>query len=127
MVVGLGAGELFALESRTGKLLWKRNAGGRLRGAGDDGTTTVISILPTTGSGSVVLAVDHDGQVVRQLEDTATIGIPAVVDGYAFLPWQGQYVTIYDLHAGEEKARALFRSATSRAFSSSVRPRNRST
>jgi outer membrane protein assembly factor BamB len=116
VVVGLGAGELFALEARTGKLLWKRNAGGRLRGAGDDGVTTVISILPTTGLGSVVLAIDHEGQVVRQLEDSASIGVPAVVDGYAFLPWQGQYVTIYDLHAGEEKARALFRSATSRAF-----------
>ena len=116
VVVGLGAGELFALDSRTGKLLWKRNAGGRLRGAGDDGATTVISILPTTGLGSVVLAVNHEGHVVRQIEDAATIGVPAVVDGYAFLPWQGQYVTIYDLHAGEEKARALFRSATSRAF-----------
>ena len=116
VVVGLGAGELFALDARTGSLLWKRNAGGRLRGAGDDGATTVISIQPTTGLGSVVLAIDHDGQVVRQLEDSAAIGVPAVVDGYAFLPWQGQYVTVYDLHAGEEKARALFRSATSRAF-----------
>ena len=116
VVVGLGAGELFALEARTGQLLWKRNAGGRLRGAGDDGVTTVISIQPTTGLGSVVLAVSHDGQVVRQIEDAATIGVPAVVDGYAFLPWQGQYVTAYDLHTGEERARAQFRSATSRAF-----------
>ncbi|MEP7125372.1 MAG: PQQ-binding-like beta-propeller repeat protein [Byssovorax sp.] len=117
VLVGLGAGELFAVEARTGKLLWKRNAGGHLRGAGDDGATTVISIQPTTGLGSVILAIDHDGRVVRQLEDAASIGVPAVVDGYAFLPWQGQYVTIYDLHAGEEKARALFRSATSRVFS----------
>ena len=116
VVVGLGAGELFALESSTGRLLWKRNSGGRLRGAGDDGTTTVISILPSSGLGSVVLAIDHEGQIVRQIEDATTIGVPAVVDGYAFLPWQGQYVTIYDLHAGEERARALFRSATSRAF-----------
>jgi len=116
VVVGLGAGELFALEARTGKLLWKRNAGGRLRGAGDDGVTTVVSIEPTTATGSVVLAINHDGQVVRQIEDTATIGVPAVIDSYAFLPWQGQYVTAYDLHTGEERARALFRSATSRAF-----------
>lgn len=81
VVVGLGAGELFALEARTGKLLWKRRAGGRLRGAGDDGTTTVISIEPTTGLGSVVLAIGHEGQVVRQIEDAAAIGVPAVVDG----------------------------------------------
>jgi outer membrane protein assembly factor BamB len=116
VVVGLGAGELFALDARTGKLLWKRNAGGRLRGVGDDGVTTVVSMQQTSGLGSVVLAIDHEGQVIRQLEDAASIGVPAVVDGYAFLPWQGQYVTIYDLHAGEERARALFRSATSRAF-----------
>ena len=116
VVVGLGAGELFALEARTGKLLWKRRAGGRLRGAGDDGTTTVISIEPTTGLGSVVLAIGHEGQVVRQIEDTAAIGVPAVVDGYAFLPWQGQYVTVYDLQAGEERVRVLLRSATSRVF-----------
>lgn len=118
VVVGLGAGELFAVEARTGSLLWKRNAGGKLRGAGDDGATTVISIQPTTGLGSVVLAVDHEGQVVRQIEDAATIGVPAVVDGYAFLPWQGQYVTVYDLRAGEERGRALLRASTSHAFAS---------
>jgi outer membrane protein assembly factor BamB len=116
VVVGLGAGELFALDARTGALLWKRAAGGRLRGAGDDGVTTVISTAPTTATGSLVLAITHDGHVVRQIEDAATIGVPAVIDGTTFLPWQGQYVTAYDLAAGEERARALFRSATSRAF-----------
>jgi outer membrane protein assembly factor BamB len=115
-VVGLGAGELFALDARTGKLLWKRAAFGKLRGAGDDGITTVVSILPTTGRGSLVLAVARDGQVVRQIEDETAIGVPAVVDGVAFLPWQGQYVTAYDLHDGEERARVLLRSVTSRAF-----------
>jgi outer membrane protein assembly factor BamB len=118
VVVGLGRGELFALDARSGRLLWKRNAGGRLRGAGDDGQTTVVSLARTIGSGSVVLAIDHDGYVLRQIEDEAAIGVPAVVGRYAFLPWHGQYVTVFDLQTGVEVARALLRSDVSRAFTS---------
>lgn len=116
VVVGLGGGELFALDALTGKPLWTRNAGGLLRGAGDDGATTVVSLTSITGRSSVVLAVGHEGNVVRQIEDEAQIGVPAVIDGYAFLPWQEQYVTIYSLDDGEEKARVLLRSLTTRAF-----------
>src|SRR6185503_11305544 len=72
--------------------------------------------LPITGRGSTILAVGHEGNVVRQIEDEAAIGVPTVIDGYAFLPWEGQYVTIYDLHTGDEKVRLRFRSPTSRAF-----------
>ncbi|WP_437675254.1 outer membrane protein assembly factor BamB family protein [Sorangium sp. So ce131] len=119
VVVGLGRGELFALDARTGKLLWKRNAGGRLRGAGDDGEVTVVSIESTTGTMSVVLAVNRDGEVLRQIEDTAVIGVPAVVGRYAFLPWEGRYVTVFDLQTGREAARTQLRaemSEVSRAF-----------
>lgn len=116
VVVGLGHGELFALDARTGKLLWKRNAGGRLRGAGDDGQTTVVSLAATFGEGSVVLAIGHDGMVQRQIEDEAAIGVPAVVGRYTFLPWHGQYVTVFDLQTGGEVARALLRTEVSRAF-----------
>lgn len=116
VVVGMGRGELFALDARTGKPLWKRNAGGLLRGAGDDGRTTVVSLAASTGRGSTVLAISHDGEVVRQLEDDALVGVPAVVDGYAFIPWAGQYVTVYDLLGGHEEARVLLRAQTSRAF-----------
>ncbi len=116
VVVGLGQGELFALDARTGQLLWTRRAGGRLRGAGDDGETTVVSLVSTTGTLSVVLAIGHDGMVQRQIEDSATIGVPAVVGRYAFLPWQGRYVTVFDLQTGGEVARALLRTEVSRAF-----------
>ncbi|WP_438025553.1 outer membrane protein assembly factor BamB family protein [Sorangium sp. So ce233] len=116
VVVGLGEGELFALDARTGRLLWQRNAGGRLRGAGDDGATTVVSLVSTTGTTSVVLAVGHDGMVQRQIEDDADIGVPAVVGRHAFLPWQGQYVTVFDLQTGGEVARAALRHEVSRAF-----------
>src|SRR5204863_4999928 len=64
-----------------------------------------------------VLAVGHDGIVVRQLETAVTVGAPAVSGNYLFLPWQGQFVTIYDLRSGDEAARILFREQVSRAFS----------
>lgn len=116
VVVGLGDGELFALNARTGRLLWKRKAGGRLRGAGDDGRTTVVSLVSTTGQVSALLAITHEGEVLRQVEDRQAIGVPAVVGRYAFLPWQGQYVTVFDLQTGAEVARALLRTEVSRAF-----------
>jgi outer membrane protein assembly factor BamB len=112
----MGAGELFALDAKTGKRLWSRRAGGLLRGVGDDGRTTVVSLMSTTGRGTSVLAISHDGEVIRQIEDEAAIGVPAVVDTYAFLPWQGQYVTVYDLIEGRERARVLLRTQVSRAF-----------
>ncbi|UQA61041.1 PQQ-binding-like beta-propeller repeat protein [Polyangium aurulentum] len=116
VVVGKGAGEVFALDARTGAVLWKRAAGGLLRGAGDDGQTTVVSLMSTTGLGSVVLAVARDGVVLRQIEDQAAIGVPAIVDRFAFLPWRGRYITVYDLGSGEETARITLAHPTSRAF-----------
>jgi outer membrane protein assembly factor BamB len=113
VVVGLGGGELFALDAITGKELWKREVGGRLRGVGDDGKTTVVSLRQGTGKGSVVLAVRRDGSVQRQIEDDAAIGVPSVLGRHALLPWKGQYVTVFDLDEGREVARALLRAQTS--------------
>jgi outer membrane protein assembly factor BamB len=116
VVVSAGGGEVFALDARTGKLLWSRTSGGRVRGAGDDGATTVVSLIPTTGLGSLVLAVAHDGTVVRQLEDDVVIGIPAVVGDSVFLPFQDHFLSVYDLPSGDERARLRFTGKMSRAF-----------
>ncbi len=116
VAVGAGGGEVFALDARTGRELWRRPAQGKLRGVGDDGTTTLVSLEPVSGRGSTLLAVTRDGAVVRQIEDDSQVGTPAVVAGFAFLPWKGQYVTVYDLVRGRETARVLLRQQTSRAF-----------
>jgi outer membrane protein assembly factor BamB len=108
VVVSAGGGEVFALDARTGKLLWSRTSGGRVRGAGDDGATTVVSLVPTTGSGSLVLAVAHDGTVIRQLEDDGAIGAPAVVGDSVFLPFDDHFLSVYDLPSGDERARLRF-------------------
>ena len=116
VVVGVGANEMFGLDALTGKLLWSRKAGGCPRGAGDDGKITLVSTRPINGSGGIVVAIDRDGQVVRQIEDQADIGVPAMIDGFLFLPWNAKYISAYDLALGDEVARVQPGGRVTRAF-----------
>jgi outer membrane protein assembly factor BamB len=117
VVVGAGGGEAFALDARTGSVVWRRPTGGLpLLGAGDDGTVTVVTFGKAGGAGSVVLAVTHDGQVVQQIETDRPLGAPAVLGRLAFVPWSGQYVSVIDLATGNEAARVTLREQTSRAW-----------
>jgi outer membrane protein assembly factor BamB len=117
VVVGSGGGEAFALDAKTGSLLWKRPTGGiGLLGAGDDGTATVVAFRKAGATGSVLLAVARDGQVVRQVDTEKPVGTPAVVGHFAFVPWAGQYVTVLDLVNGDETARVTLREQASRAW-----------
>lgn len=116
VVVGSGGGETFALDAQSGKLLWKRPSGGMtMRGVGDDGSITVVSFGQP--SGSVMVAVDRSGSVVRQIETDKTIGVPGVLAGHAFVPWAGQYLSVVDLQSGDEAGRALLREKATRVWS----------
>ncbi len=116
VVVSAGDNEMFGLDARTGKRLWARKAGGCLRGAADDGKVTVVSSRPINGLGGIVVAIDRDGLVVRQVEDDSNIGVPGIIDGVVFLPWEGRYVSAYDLSIGEEVARIRLAERVTRAF-----------
>lgn len=117
VVVGSGGGEVFALDAKTGARLWVRPTGGLpLHGAGDDGAVTVITFAGAAGHGSTLLAVSHDGHVVRQVETERDLGAPAVLSGLAFVPWGNQFVSVLDLSNGSEAGRLLLREKTSRAF-----------
>ena len=117
VVVGSGGGEVFALDARTGSVVWRRPTGGLpLLGAGDDGGVTVVTFLRSGGTGSTLLAVTHDGQVVQQLETDKPLGTPAVLGRLAFVPWASQYVSVIDLASGDETARVTLREQTSRAW-----------
>jgi outer membrane protein assembly factor BamB len=87
-----------------------------VRGAGDDGRTTVVMLTPSSNRGGVLLAIGRDGTVARQLEVDVPVGRPALVANLAFIPWQNQYVTVYDLASGDEVARVTLRHQTSHAF-----------
>lgn len=117
VVVGSGGGEVFALDAATGRILWRHPSGGLpLVGAGDDGTITVATFDQAGGLGSVLLAVRHDGEVVRRIETDKALGAPAVVGHLAFVPWAGQYVSVVDLSSGDELARVTLRQEMSHAW-----------
>jgi len=117
LVIASGDGELFALDALTGKLLWRRPTGGlALRGAGDDGTVTVATLTGPLGQGSTLMAIAHDGSVLRQIERRVDFGSPAVVSRLAFVPWNNQYVSVVDVTDGAEVGRLLVREKTSRAW-----------
>jgi outer membrane protein assembly factor BamB len=117
VVVATGGTELFALDASTGKHLWTRPTGGlKLHGAGDDGNVTVVTLARGSGLGSVLLAVARDGSVLRQIETDKELGAPAVLGGYAFVPWNGVYVSAIDINSGDEAARLVVREQTSRAW-----------
>jgi outer membrane protein assembly factor BamB len=117
VVVGSGGREAFALDAKTGTVLWRRPTGGiPLVGAGDDGTVTVVTFRKAGGVGNVLLAVSHDGEVVRQIETDKPLGSPAVLGRLAFVPWADQYVSVIDLANGDEAARVTLRAQTSHAW-----------
>ena len=118
LVVGAGGREVFALDAITGAKVWARDTGGLpLRGAGDDGNVTVLSLARgARGESSTLLAVDRSGGVERQLETDEALGAPAVVGGYAFVPWGGNLVSVIDPVDGDEPARVVLDERASRAW-----------
>jgi len=117
VVVGSGGGEAFAIDAKSGSVIWRRPTGAiPLLGAGDDGSATVLTFRKEGGTGSTLLAVAHDGSVVQQVETDRPLGAPAVLGRLAFVPWAGQYVSVIDLSTGDEVARVTLREQTTRAW-----------
>ncbi len=117
VVVASGGNEAFALDAKSGSVIWRRPTGGiPLLGAGDDGSVTVLTFRKSGGAGSMLLAVAHDGSVVQQIETDRPLGAPAVLGRLAFVPWAGQYVSVIDLSTGDEVARVTLREQTTRAW-----------
>ena len=120
-MIGSGAGELFALDATTGKQVWARSTGGLpVRGAGDDGNLTAVTLGNAESPGSVLLVIARDGSVKRQVETDKVLGVPAMLGGYVFVPWSNQYVSAFDSVSGEEVARITLREKVSRAWTQSA-------
>lgn len=118
LVVYSSAGRVTALDAATGAPRWSVAAEGyRLRGAGDDGTTTVLTLGKGSGQrSSLLLAVTRDGGVEVRIETDKELGRPAARGGVGFVPWAGQYVSALDLETGRERGRLLSRELTSHAL-----------
>lgn len=116
VVVGSGGNEVFALDAESGRRLWVVSATGKVLGAGDDGRVTLVSLSAAENSPARLLAVDRDGAVTHEIEANVPVGSPAVVSNLGFIPWQNQYVTVFDLERSEEVGRVVLRHQTSHAF-----------
>lgn len=117
VVVYTTGGTMVALDAKTGQVLWKILVGDkRLRGAGDDGKTTVCSLGSESGGGNLLIAVNRSGGVVRKWEPDAEVGIPAIAGDVVFAPWGSQYVSALDLGTGDESGRVLARTVVSRGL-----------
>ncbi|MCA9596795.1 MAG: PQQ-binding-like beta-propeller repeat protein [Myxococcales bacterium] len=116
VVVATTKGNVVALSAKTGKQLWRVSSEGKsLRGAGDDGKVTVVSLGEPGGGGSLLLAVSRSGSVLQKLAPEPEIGSPAVEGNVAFVPWGSQYVSAIDLDSGKEIGRLLLREQVSHA------------
>ena len=116
VVVYSNGGALVALDGTTGKELWHTSVGSkRLRGAGDDGSITVASLGSESGGGTLLVAVNRSGGVMRNWSPQPDVGIPAIAGGTVFAPWGSQYVSALDVSDGAESGRVLARTVVSRA------------
>lgn len=117
LVLYTAAGQLVALNGATGAELWKVPVGDkRLRGAGDDGSTTVATVAGSAGGGTVILAVARNGGVLRRWTPDPDVGVPGVAGSTVFAPWGSQYVSALDVGDGSEIGRVLARTVVSRAL-----------
>lgn len=118
LVVYSAAGDVHALDAATGAQRWRVDADGyQLRGAGDDGENTVLSLGRSGGlRESLLLSVARSGRVTVRIATNKELGRPAALAGIGFVPWAGQYVSALSLEDGHEVARLLSRELTSHAL-----------
>lgn len=117
LVLYSSRGQLTALDGKTGAQRWSTSVGGYwLRGAGDDGQTTVVTLGTSDRKKSLLLMVRHDGSVRTKLETDFALGHPAARGGVALVPWSDQYVSAIDMESGDEEGRLLTREIVSQAI-----------
>ncbi len=117
LVVFTGGDQIVALDAVSGRRQWAVAAKGRkLRGAGDDGALTVVTLGADEPGKSRLVAVDRQGEVTLQAQVDVELGRPQALGGIGFVPWGDQYVSAVDLRTGDEVARLLLRDLVSHAL-----------
>ncbi len=117
LVLYSSRGTLTALDAKTGAPRWSVDVSGYwLRGAGDDGKLSAVTLGTSDRKQSLFLAVARDGSVSTRIETANALGHPAARGGVALVPWQNQYVSAIDMQSGDEQGRLLTREQTSYAL-----------
>jgi hypothetical protein len=117
VAVVYGDGEVFAVDLESGWILSRRRVGPvELIGASDDGRNTVVTLGYVEAGGSVLLAFNRESEVIRQTENEARFGAPALLDGVVYVPFWGNQLGALDLDTGAELARMTLPFAVNAAF-----------
>lgn len=100
---------VIAWDARNGHERWRlADHGYSLIGCGGDHTVVALSL----GAGGLnrrhgmLLAVNpRTGAVLFERQVEQALGVPTAAAGYVFVPWSGQYLSVFDVGRGEERAR----------------------
>ncbi|HEX3852409.1 MAG TPA: PQQ-binding-like beta-propeller repeat protein [Polyangiaceae bacterium] len=115
LVIVAEGDQVVALDASSGSKVWSiGNRGLALRGAANDGTSTVLVLADTHKS--LFLGVSASGSALGSAETSVALGVPAARGGIGFVPWSNQYVSALDIKSGDESARLLMREQVSHAL-----------
>ncbi len=113
IVVGQGAGEVFALDAKTGAAKWStKKVRGKLVGAGADGD--VAALTTKAEDGSHLYVIGAGGSVVGERVTDVELAAPGVAGGTVVVPWKAQFVTAFDARSGDQLAIFSIRNETTR-------------
>jgi outer membrane protein assembly factor BamB len=115
LVIVAEGDQIVALDASSGSKAWSiGNRGLALRGAANDGTSTVLVLA--NAHKSLFLGVSASGSALGSAETSADLGVPAARGGIGFVPWGNQYVSALDIKSGDESGRLLMREQVSQAL-----------
>lgn len=109
VVISHSGREAIAWDATTGAVRWRRHDHGfSLTGAGGDGTSVALTFGPgglNRRVGYLAVVDARDGRVLLEREVQQALGTPTVAGGFAFVPWGGQYLSVFDVQRNVEHTR----------------------
>jgi hypothetical protein len=109
VVISHSGREAIAWDATTGAIRWRKHDHGfSLTGAGGDGTAVALTFGPgglNRRVGYLAVVDARDGRTLLEREVQQALGSPTVAGGYAFVPWGGQYLSVFDVQRNVEHTR----------------------
>jgi hypothetical protein len=111
LVLSHAGRELIGWDARTGRERFRRHDHGfSLTGAGGDGRSVAITLGPggvNRRAGYLLVLDPRDGRVLLEREVPHSLGSPTARGDFALVPWDGQYLSVFDVRRNLEHARLL--------------------
>lgn len=109
VIISHSGREAIAWDASTGAVRWRRHDHGfALTGAGGDGASVALTFGPgglNRRVGYLAVVDARDGHTLLEREVPQALGTPTVSNGYAFVPWGGQYLSVFDVQRNVEATR----------------------